>query len=113
MSPDAAAIVDIHRFAKLALRFVGDMDFEAFENDELTQHAVLHALTLMGEAVKRLSPEFRDEHQAVNWGDIAGMRDVLIHSYHRVELQEIWIILVDHLPGLVAYIEPLAPTPPG
>jgi uncharacterized protein with HEPN domain len=45
----------------------------------------------------------------VNWGDIAGMRDIFVHAYHRVELREVWEILERHLPGLLEYIEPLVP----
>ena len=112
MSPDEAAILDVHRFGRLALSFVSGIEWSDFETDIRTQQATLHALTLMGEAVKRLSSGFREEHNQVNWGDVAGLRDVLIHSYHRVELHEVWVILMDHLPGFVEYIEPLVAREP-
>ena len=109
MSPDEAAILDVYRFGRLALSFVADMEWSAFAADAKTQQASLHALTLMGEAVKRLSAEFRERYPDVNWADIAGMRDVFVHAYHRVELHEVWEILTRHLPGLLDYIEPLVP----
>jgi uncharacterized protein with HEPN domain len=37
----------------------------------------------MGEAVKRLSAEFQNQHPEVPWRDIAGMRDILTHYYDR------------------------------
>ncbi len=63
----------------------------------------------MGEAVKRLSSEFRERYRDVNWADMAGMRDVFVHAYHRVKLHEVWGILTRHLPELLGFIVPLVP----
>lgn len=38
---------------------------------------------------------------------MAGMRDVLIHAYDRVDLEEVWITLSEQLPVLLRQIEPL------
>ena len=38
---------------------------------------------------------------------MAGMRDVLIHAYDRVDLEEVWITLSKQLPALLSQIEPL------
>jgi uncharacterized protein with HEPN domain len=52
--------------------------------------AVLHQLLIIGEAVKRISPEFRVAHPEVPWKLIAGTRDKLIHFYEGVDLEEVW-----------------------
>ncbi len=44
----------------------------------------------MGEAVKRISPELRDQWRNLPWRGMAGMRDLLIHAYDRVDLEEAW-----------------------
>jgi uncharacterized protein with HEPN domain len=44
----------------------------------------------MGEAVKRISPELREQHGDLPWRGMAGMRDLLIHAYDRVDLDEVW-----------------------
>ena len=44
----------------------------------------------MGEAVKRISPELREHHGDLPWRGTAGMRDLLIHAYDRVDLDEVW-----------------------
>jgi len=52
---------------------------EFFENKE-KQYAVVRALEIIGEATKNLSKELKAEHPEVQWSDITGMRDKLIHQ---------------------------------
>jgi hypothetical protein len=56
--------------------------------DYKTQSAVLYQMVVIGEAVKRLSHEFREHHQEIPWALIAGMRDHLIHGYDVVDWDE-------------------------
>ena len=56
----------------------------------LAQAAVLHELLVLGEAAKRLSAAFREEHPDVPWKAIAGMRDRLLHGYDDVDLDLVW-----------------------
>jgi uncharacterized protein with HEPN domain len=64
---------------------------------------------VIGEAVKRLSPEFRAAHSEAPWRLIAGTRDKLIHFYEGVDLEEVWKMMTSDLPELIRLIEPLAP----
>ncbi len=72
----------------------------------------LHQLLIVGEAVKRTSPEFRDAHPEVPWKLIAGTRDKLIHFYEGVDLVEVWKMVTSDLSELIRLIEPLAPHVP-
>ena len=54
----------------------------------------------MGEAVKRLSSEIRASHPDVPWSEMAGMRDVLIHGYDRVNFDRVWSAIKGSLPEL-------------
>ena len=67
MPRDDATLLDIARAARLVIEFATGMDRAKFVRDAKTQSAVLHQLLVMGEAVKRLSPEFRAAHPAVPW----------------------------------------------
>lgn len=109
MSPDDATLLDIARASRLALAFTAAIDVEAFLADPMRQSAVQHQLVIIGEAVKRLSPEFRAEHAGVAWPEIAGMRDVLIHAYHRVDLRQVWEMVRADVPALLAFVEPFLP----
>lgn len=62
---------------------------EVFMQTPMIQDAVIRNFEVIGEATKRLSPEFRDKYPKVPWRRIAGLRDVLIHDYLRVDLDEV------------------------
>ena len=65
-------------------RYVADGGKHAFLQDEKTQDAVIRNLEIIGEAATKLSPELKTKHDEIPWGDIAGMRNRLIHGYFAV-----------------------------
>jgi uncharacterized protein with HEPN domain len=109
---DDAHLLDILKAARLAIEFVGPATKAEFLGDAKTQSAVLHQLSIVGEAVKRISPDFRAAHPEVPWKLIAGTRDKLIHFYEGVDLDEVWKMVTSNLPELIRLIQPLAPSTP-
>lgn len=110
MQRDEATLLDIANAARLVLVFIWGMTKEAFLGDLKTQSSVLYQLVVIGEAVKRLSLEFRAQHVNVPWSLIAGMRDHLIHAYDVVDWDEVWKTAASDVPDLLAKIESLLPT---
>ena len=109
MPHDDTTLLDITHAARLALDFVSGLNRESFENDTKTQSAILHQLLVVGEAVKRLSTEFRSTHSTIPWSLIAGMRDKIIHAYYEVDLDQVWVTLQRDIPDLLKRLEPLLP----
>jgi len=109
---DQAALLDIAQAAQSALAFVDGFTLDDFAADAKTQSAVLYQITIVGEATKRLSPEFIGQHPAINWRAMAGMRDKLVHDYGNVDIKRVWSTLQTSLPQLLTDIEPLLPTQP-
>lgn len=112
MSRNEATLLDIMKAAKLVNIFVKDMPKVQFLQDVKTQSAVQHQLLIIGEAVKRLSQDFRDQHRAIPWSVMAGMRNHLIHGYDTVNLNEVWNTATRDIPTLIMQLSPLLAQPP-
>ena len=112
MARDDAHLLDVLKAARLAIEFKGRADKMAFLGDAKTQSAVLHQLLIVGEAVRRISSQFRAPHPEVPWKLIAGTRDKLIHFYDGVDLNEVWSMVISDLPKPIHLIEPLIPDTP-
>ena len=72
----------------------------AFLASTLVQDGVIRNLIVVGEAVKNLSADLRESEPSTPWKAIAGMRDVLIHDYLRVNLEQVWETVARDLPPL-------------
>jgi uncharacterized protein with HEPN domain len=60
---------------------------------------MIHHLAIIGEAAARLSPALRQGHPEVPWSAIIGIRNVLVHGYFSIDLDEVWGI-TQQLPAL-------------
>ncbi|MFZ2445268.1 MAG: DUF86 domain-containing protein [Syntrophobacteraceae bacterium] len=97
-------IVHIHESLKKIVAYTRD-GRDAFMADPKTQDAVVRNFEVIGEASKRLPTEFTTAYPQVPWRRMAGFRDILIHAYDRVDMDEIWNIIDQHLPQLLSAIE--------
>lgn len=78
---------------------------EVFKQSRLIQDAVIRNLEIIGEATKRLPEEFRAQYTQVSWKTMAGLRDVLIHDYLKVDINRVWKIIEINLPDLETQIK--------
>jgi uncharacterized protein with HEPN domain len=86
---DLAWVLDILQASRKAVEYARGLNEEQFQTSGLHQDAILRQLTIVGEAAKRVSAEFRASHPEVPWRLVAGFRDVVVHDYSRVDLQEV------------------------
>lgn len=88
--------------------YVEGMDRPSFEADQRTVDAVLRNLEIVGEAAKRVPEEIRARSQKTEWRKIAGMRDMLAQAYFEVDLEIVWDVIANKLPGFREDVEKLA-----
>jgi uncharacterized protein with HEPN domain len=112
MKDDLTTVLDIVLAGRRIARFLTDADEPSFLGDEQKRWAVVSQLSLIGEAVRRLSTDFRDARAQVPWKQIAGMRDRLVHAYDKIDWPLVWITATQDIPRLLAELEPLVPPPP-
>lgn len=83
---DLAAIVELGR--------------PAWDEDKFARLAEQKLLEILGETAKQVSGEVRSRFPDVMWRDLARVRDVYTHAYHRVDYDLMWEQLVTQLPSL-------------
>jgi uncharacterized protein with HEPN domain len=89
--------------------FVMGLSYEDYLNSRRDQMAVERGLEILGEAARRLSEEFQQAHPEVDWRNVIGLRNVIVHRYEQVQQERIWAIAITDLPTLLAQLEPLLP----
>ena len=80
--------------------FIEGMNYEEFAKDQKTIYAVVRALEVIGEAVRKVPPSVRNRYSGVPWKEMAGMRDKLIHEYFGVNLRTVWDAVEKDIPTL-------------
>ena len=79
--------------------------FEEFKKDEKTMYACIRSFEIMREAAKRVSSEAKKKFPLEVWGEMAGMRDKLIHDYGGVDFSVVWKTIKEDLPVLKKQME--------
>ena len=87
------------------LIYTKDISKEDFAKNTLIQDAVIRNFEIIGEATKKISPDFKKVNFEVPWKEMAGMRDKLIHDYIGVDIQVIWDTIQQDLPNLQKIIK--------
>jgi uncharacterized protein with HEPN domain len=77
----------------------------AFQSSELIQVWMVHHLMIIGEAVRAIDPATRQRYPSVPWRDIAGMRNILVHDYFRINGEIVWQTVENDLPPLKQEIQ--------
>jgi len=93
-------IEDILESIKLIEKYLGDISKENFDNNQKLKDSVVRRLEIIGEAVKNIPDSFRKKYPEVPWRKIAGLRDIITHTYFNIDLDITWDIIKKDIPDL-------------
>ena len=110
---DAAYLWDMLDSSKTLHSFVTGVTFYSYTQDKKLQLAVERALEIIGEAARRVSESYRQEHREIPWPSIIAQRNVLAHEYGEIKQELIWKVATIRIPELISLLERLIPVPPG
>lgn len=111
MPGDSSYVLDMLEMARLAIRHADALTREEFDRNRLLQDGLVREIQVLGEAARKVSAELRAASPEIPWSKIVGMRNVLVHDYIEVDLDEIWRVAREDLPALIPHLERLAPSP--
>ena len=93
--------------ARKAVRLaVGRDRQELDDEDDPLPDALVHLISVIGEAASRVSAGTRSKLDGIPWLDVVGMRNRMIHAYFDINLDMLWATVQDSLPSLTRLLEP-------
>ena len=104
---DRLRLLDMRDAAEKARRYAEGRSRADFEEDEMLQSALVREVMVIGEAANHVSEETRALAPDIDWGDIVGMRNKLVHGYRNINYDVLWDVITDKLPPLVTQLNRL------
>ncbi len=91
--------------AQQALQFCAGRARTELDDDVMLRFALVHAVTVVGEAASRVSAGTRAAHPALAWPAIVGMRNRLVHADFDIDTAMLWDTLAHSVPDLLQQLE--------
>lgn len=96
----ALLLEDILEAASRIIDYTGDINFEEFVSDTRTVDAVIRNFEIIGEASHSLPEEFKNLHPEINWQQIWGFRNRIVHGYFGIDNMIVWKLVTEQIPLL-------------
>ncbi|MBI4727646.1 DUF86 domain-containing protein [candidate division TA06 bacterium] len=82
-----------------------------FSCDQALLYALAHLVQVIGEAARRVSPEFRQRHPQVPWAEIIGMRNKVVHDYLDLDEDILRAVVKGDIPKLIEELKKIGSSP--
>lgn len=106
---DEVRLRDMLDEARQAQKFIAGKTSDDLHNDAMLSYAVIRAVELIGEAASKVTVETREQVPQIQWQNIIGTRNRIIHDYKNVDLGIVWQIVTRNLPPLIEQLEKIVP----
>ena len=92
---------DIEKSCEKVVQYTDGRSKDQVFEDDIRADAVLLNLHTIGEAVKKLPKDLRERYPDVAWREIAGLRDVIAHTYFALDADILWDAVERDVPALL------------
>jgi uncharacterized protein with HEPN domain len=80
--------------------YTKDLSELQLKENKLILHATIYNVQIIGEAIYKLTKEFKQEHPDTPWHLIEKMRHILVHDYFRINFEILWMVIKEDIPLL-------------
>lgn len=100
MRPERLYFSDILEASDNVAFHVKGKSRDEFIADRTARAAVLHELTVIGEAAARIPSTIRTRYPSVPWPDIVAFRNIIVHEYFGLSWPLVWDTATRDVPEL-------------
>ena len=98
---DKVCLEKIVGYCEEIIDFSQGVTWEEFSENSLLKYAISFALGQIGELVKIISADSKDNYVKIPWRKIAGMRNKIVHEYGNFDQVIMWEIVTINIPELL------------
>ena len=109
MAHDTSRVGDILRAANKIFLYIAGISRAEFMRSDRTRDLVVLQLVVLGEAVAKLSPEFKLHHDSIEWREFVSIRNIVAHQYMSVDYDLVWDLVKGRVPELARYLRKIGP----
>jgi uncharacterized protein with HEPN domain len=97
---DETRLRDMLDESRVVKQFITGHTRSDLDTDTMLAYAVIRAIEVIGEAAARVTEETRSEYSQIEWKNIIGMRNRIVHNYNNVNRDIVWQVATHNLPEL-------------
>lgn len=86
-------------------KYINNLSYDEFLDDDKTKDAVIKNLIEIGEAANHIPENVLEQYNEVPWQQMIGFRNRLIHGYFVIDYEIVWTIIKEELPILFENLE--------
>ena len=85
--------------------YTKEISEQQLKEDKLRLHATIYNVQIIGEAVYKLTADFKQQHPDTPWAAIEKMRHILVHDYFRINFDVLWDVVTKDIPLLKSQVK--------
>jgi uncharacterized protein with HEPN domain len=101
---DKARLQHILDAIKEIEEYISGISFKVFQSNSMMQYATIKQLEIIGESSNHITQHFKRLYKEIQWQEIIGLRNLLIHEYFGVDTHIVWDIIKNDIPKLKSQV---------
>lgn len=108
LNKDYYIVLSMIETAEKIIKYSGSyLNAEDFYNNDRDFDATMMNFVVLGEQVGKLTEDYKDKNEQINWQKINGLRNIIAHQYFGINVDTVWQIIHQDIPNLKQQLEEL------